>query len=230
VNAVQRVTRTREQARASYDRLSRWYDILSAFGEGRFARLGLSLLNPREGETVLEIGFGTGKNILSCAKAVGAGGRVCGIDLSEGMLRRAQARVDRSGYGSRVSLVRGDALALPFDDGAFDAVFMSFTLELFDTPEIPVVLRGCRRVLREGGRLGVVALALPFRPNLAVRVYAWAHERFPAAVDCRPIPAGEAVKEAGFSQTNITGGSIFGLPVELVIAERACERLSARRS
>jgi len=217
---ISRVTRSKAEAKAAYNRLSRWYDLLSGSSEGRFLRLGLSKLDVKEGQQVLEIGFGSGEGLLVLASSVSPTGIVYGIDLSEGMLERAQAKVDQAGLQGRVRLECGDALGLPFKPGSMDAVLMSFTLELFDTPEIPLVLEQCRRVLREGGRLCVVSLSMPPEPRLAVRIYEWAHKNFPAYIDCRPIFTRAAIQTAGFQVFEVSGGALYGLPVEVVLAEK----------
>ena len=125
------------------------------------------------------------------------------------------------GASDRVSLACGDAESLPFRADSVDAVFMSFTLELFDTPEIPVVLAECRRVLRPGGRIGVVAMQQNDPPGTALRMYAWAHTLFPNYVDCRPIFASQAIKEAGFTVIADGRGAMWGLPVRIVVGRKA---------
>ena len=152
-HTIMRVTRTKVQAKASYDRMSRFYDLLAGGSERKVRNLALQQLHIRRGESVLEIGFGTGAGLVQMAEAVGEDGRVYGIDISSGMLRASRGRLEKAGLADRVALTCDDALHMPYTDDQFEAVFMSFALELFDSPEIPQVLLECRRVLRAGGRI-----------------------------------------------------------------------------
>ena len=214
---VSRVTRSKEQAERTYDKLSRWYDWIAG-SEKKYVNAGLELLAAKRGEKVLEIGCGTGYAIVELARAVGELGMVYGVDLSRGMLERARTRVGKMGLSRRVVLLHGDAAQPKFNPGFLDAIFMSFTLELFDTPEIPIVLRECRRVLCHGGRIGVVAMSKQARPSWTMRLYEWAHRTFPALVDCRPIFVQRTLDEAGFHITDVTQVTLWGLPGEIVVA------------
>lgn len=217
---VSRVTRSKEQAKSTYDRVSRWYDLLAGGFEGKHRAAGVRKLNPSQGDVVLEVGFGTGRSILTLADAVGTSGKVYGIDISQGMLDVTRSRVENAGLTDRVVLKRGDAAQLPFDANFFDSVFMSFTLELFDTPEIPVVLYECRRVLRSDGQICVVAMSKKGKPNASTRLYEWFHERLPKFVDCRPIYVQESLQSAGFQVVDVTEISLLGLRGEIVLAEK----------
>jgi len=216
------MTPTREQTRANYDRLSRWYDLLAGSSERALRDRGLRELAVRDGERVLEIGCGTGAALVELASMVGPAGLAVGVDLSTGMCRQAELQIADCGLRIEVplnaSVICGDATRLPLGRGYFDAVFMSFALELFDEGDMRSVLAECRRVLRPGGRLCVVAMAEPVRPTPMTRLYAWAHGRFPAAIDCRPIGVSQVLALGGFDVGRLSRHSLWGLPVEVALA------------
>ena len=139
-HSIQRVFQSRAETKAFYDKISHVYDLLAEHSEGPIRRAGLEMLNARPGEKVLEIGFGTGHSLESLAQSVGPSGKVHGLDLSEGMLRIARENLLKAGLADRVEMISGDAANLPYTGDSLDGIFMSFTLELFDTPEIPTVL------------------------------------------------------------------------------------------
>lgn len=218
LGAMADVYRPREDAARTYDRLSRVYDITEGPFERPYQDLGLRLLAARPGERVLEIGHGTGRCLIALARAVGAAGRVTGLDISEGMHRVAERRLTRAGLADRVDLRVGDAIALPFAARSFDAIFTSFCLELFSSADIPVVLGECRRVLRPGGRIVVVSLASTSDRGLVTRAYLWGHSRFPRVVDCRPIPVRALVEQAGLHADREIFRRLLGLPVVVLRA------------
>jgi ubiquinone/menaquinone biosynthesis C-methylase UbiE len=117
-------------------------------------------------------------------------------------------------------LEQGDAASLPFDADSFDAIFISFTLELFDTPEIPVVLAECRRALKSDGRICVVAMTRDAHETIPLRIYEWFHQHLPAYVDCRPIYVQSALAAASFQIRDVTRKQMWGLPVDICLAQK----------
>jgi ubiquinone/menaquinone biosynthesis C-methylase UbiE len=216
---VLRVLQSKEETRAFYDKIARVYDLLAERSEQPVRRAGLEMLQARAGEHVLEIGFGTGHSLVELAQAVGPTGRVFGIDLSEKMRQAAQRLVREKGLEERVELTCGDALHLPYADETCDGIFTSFTLELFDTPEIPLVLADCRRVLKTGGRIVVVAMSRVNPEGLMTEIFEWTHRHFPNYLDCRPILVRRAIEDAGF-QTVESRLVKMWINVEIVCARK----------
>ena len=107
----------------------------------------LSLLAPQPGERVLDIGSGPGYLLASIAEAVGPTGAAHGVDPSPAMNALAAARMDGMSW---VRVVDGDAVALPFPDGGFDAAVSTQVYEY--VADIAGALGELRRVLRPGGR------------------------------------------------------------------------------
>lgn len=118
--------------------------------ELRIARLFLGL---SAGDRVLDVACGPGNFSREFARAAGADGLVVGIDSSPTMLARGALDSERAGTEGLV-LVRGDAMALPFEDGSFDCSCCFAALHLFAEPF--GALDEMRRVLAPGGRIAVM--------------------------------------------------------------------------
>jgi phosphatidylethanolamine/phosphatidyl-N-methylethanolamine N-methyltransferase len=129
-----------------YQHLAPLYDTLygSLLQPGR--RSAMAHLAPRPGESILEVGVGTGFSL----RAYPTSCRVVGIDLSAAMLVRAAGRQRTHGL-AHVSLCRMDATRLGFADGRFDAVYAPYCINV--VPDPLRVVREMRRVCRDGGRI-----------------------------------------------------------------------------
>lgn len=119
--------------RALYDRWASVYDwnpVLALVRPARKRAVGAMGLEP--GDTVVDMGTGTGANLPILRDAVGPDGRVIGLDVSPGMLDRARERVDRAGW-ENVTLVRGDIRDPPLD-GPVDGVLSTFVVVMYADP------------------------------------------------------------------------------------------------
>jgi ubiquinone/menaquinone biosynthesis C-methylase UbiE len=118
-----------------------------------FAQRIVELADVRSGSRVLDVATGTGEILFGAAERVGEEGSLLGIDLSEPMLARAADHVRRTGLPN-VELQLMDACRLDLPSESFDRVFCGFALGSFD--DQPRALTEQRRVIRPGGRLGMV--------------------------------------------------------------------------
>jgi ubiquinone/menaquinone biosynthesis C-methylase UbiE len=103
------------------------------------------------GTRLLEVGCGVGA-VLAVLGQEFPGIRLTGVDIEPKQLEFARGHLERSGV--EATLVEGDALALPFDDGSFDHVWLMWVLEHIADP--PAALREARRVLVPGGAITVI--------------------------------------------------------------------------
>lgn len=154
---------TVDQLRELYRKRARRYDATShayaLFGYrlDAYRRRGIDALRLRPGDTVVEIGCGTGANFPRLRRAVGEAGTIIGVDASGDMLEQARARIAREGW-SNVTLVESDAARYEFP-ARVDAIFSSYALTL--VPEYDAVVRRGARALAPGGRFVVVDIKEP---------------------------------------------------------------------
>ncbi len=142
-----------DAVRSMFDRIAPVYDAMNrtmtAGLDRRWRRITAQAV-VSSGNSVLDACCGTGDLAIACARV---GARVTGLDFSEPMLERARRKAPG------LEWVRGDLLALPFADASFDAATVGFGVRNVD--DLQRALAELRRVLRAGGRIGILEITRP---------------------------------------------------------------------
>jgi demethylmenaquinone methyltransferase/2-methoxy-6-polyprenyl-1,4-benzoquinol methylase len=146
-----------EGVRSMFDRIAPVYDVMNrlmtAGMDGRWRRLTVRE-TVSAGNRVLDACCGTGDLAVAARKA--GAGEVVGLDFSGPMLERARRK------DAEVEWVQGDLLALPFEDASFDAATVGFGVRNVD--DLAAGFAELRRVLRPGGRVGILEITRPRGP------------------------------------------------------------------
>jgi demethylmenaquinone methyltransferase/2-methoxy-6-polyprenyl-1,4-benzoquinol methylase len=147
---------------AMFDAIAERYDLLN-----RVLSLGIDqgwrkktvdALNVHPGGRVLDLATGTADLALMIA-ARHTDAEIVGLDPSRGMLEIGRQKVHKQRLAGRVSLVEGDAQALPFEDASFDGVCIAFGIR--NVPDRLRALREMKRVTKAGGRIAILELSEP---------------------------------------------------------------------
>ncbi len=152
-----------------FQELPRFYDQMGAvlsFGQDpRWRRVMIDAVDPQPGQRILDVATGTGMVAFALGRR---GADVTGLDQSDAMLSVARARLtqltQRGRAPGRVTFTTGEAERLPFADEEFDGLTFTYLLRYVDDP--PGTLRELARVVKPGGRIGMVEFGVPGRPRL----------------------------------------------------------------
>jgi ubiquinone/menaquinone biosynthesis C-methylase UbiE len=160
---VTQIDSTREHLIETYRKKAKHYDVTSRLYPApgypqRSQRLrAVRALGLRPGASVVDMACGTGLNFDLIEEAIGPGGRLIGVDLTDAMLARAQDRIATNGW-SNISLVQADAADFDFPAGV-DAILSTYALS--QVPECAAVIAHGAAALSGGGRWVVLDLKVP---------------------------------------------------------------------
>ena len=152
----QQLVQLYRQRAKHYDFSANLYYLIG-FREQAARKRAVAALGLRPGDTVLEIGCGTGLNFALFQRAVGESGRIIGVDMSDEMLAQARHRIERHGWRN-VELVQQDAAMYQFPPGV-NGIFSSFAITLI--PEYDQVIRNGAEALAPHGAFVVLDLKAP---------------------------------------------------------------------
>jgi len=155
--------RTQERLIETYRKKAKHYDITSrlypapGYPQRGQRRRAVQALRLRAGDSVIDMACGTGLNFRLLQQAVGPGGRIIGVDLTDAMLARAEDRIAANGWRN-VSLVQAEAAGYDFPAG-INAILSTYALT--QVPESAAVIAHGAAALSGGGRLAVLDLKVP---------------------------------------------------------------------
>ena len=136
----------------AYDRMGA---VLSFGQDPRWRRALIDAIDPRPGQRILDVATGTGMVAFGLARR---GATVVGLDQSEQMLNAARERLAAE-PSDNLTFIQGEAEHLPFADGEFDALTFTYLLRYVD--DRAATMRELARVVRPGGRIGMVEFGVP---------------------------------------------------------------------
>lgn len=143
-----------EKVKKNYTRRAKYYDItektyaLFGFREEKYRRISIEKLDLKDGDLVVDLGCGTGKNFLQIQEKIGPTGKIIGVDFTHAMLQEAQRKIAKFGWDN-VSLVEADMSEYVFPADV-DAVLSTFALSFSE--KYDSVIKQVHLHLRENGR------------------------------------------------------------------------------
>jgi ubiquinone/menaquinone biosynthesis C-methylase UbiE len=200
-------------AQRIYDLIGKRYDWFGGYDAKAKSR-AFDLLDVAPGQSLLEVGVGTGKEHARIHSAILPGGISFGIDISMVMLSLTHQK-------NITPLCQADARNIPFVTNCFDRVYISYVLDLVPFADIPGILAEVQRVLKPGGRIVIVALTEGITPSSRALVAAWKalYSVSPiTCAGCRPLQLSSLVEKAGFSHVSREVIVQMAVPSEIVVA------------
>jgi ubiquinone/menaquinone biosynthesis C-methylase UbiE len=200
-----------------YDSLSKIYDLWGRLTESRARSRALELAEIKNGQKILEVAVGTGLAFYEIVKQNPDGTNI-GIDISAGMLKKAQKRL-RLLSGANYKLKKASAFHLEEDDEQFDVLINNYMFDLIPFGQMDAVLAEFKRVLKKEGILVLVNMTIG--EKFGSGIYDILSRLTPRLMGgCRGIRLSEKIEEHGFRVKLREYHQQCLLPSEVILARK----------
>ena len=142
----------KKEVPSEFNRIAKRYDIATSLSQGYQQDLQRSVdrMNLEGNEYLADLCCGTGKSTIACLNNL-PGGKIIGIDNSDGMLRAAREKLSEEFSEDKVVFAKQDVMDLDFEENSLDAIFMAYGIR--NMPDIEKCTKNLSRVLKPGGKI-----------------------------------------------------------------------------
>ncbi len=205
---------SQDEVRLVYNRIAQVYDLWGMLTETRARRRGIELAGIRDGERILDVAAGTGMFLTEIVRR-NPNGMTAAIDISEGMLRKAKAKLKDT--RAQVELKLGSAFEIPYRAGTFDLLINGYMFDLMPHAAVPQLLAEFKRVLKPDGRL--VLINMTEGQRWGSHIYEWLYRQSPALMGgCRGVKLAGPLEQAGYQVIVREYQQQFLFPSEVILA------------
>lgn len=200
-----------------YDSLAKVYDIWGKLTETRARNRVLELAEVENGQHILEVAVGTGLAFYEIVKRNPAGTNI-GIDISEGMLKKAKKRLGQL-VGANYALKKASGFELEEEDGQFDVLINNYMFDLIPFEQMDAILKEFKRVLKKDGKLILVNMTVGEKWGSGI--YDILYQLSPKMMGgCRGIRLSQRLKAYGFQVKLREYHQQCLFPSEVILAQK----------
>ena len=198
-----------------YDSLSKTYDIWGKLAETRARHRAIELADIKDGQHILEVAVGTGLGFYEIVQRNPNGTNI-GVDISPGMLQKAQKRLGKlsaANYELRV----GNAFSVEAEDERFDLLVNNYMFDLIAFDDMDTILEEFKRVLKKGGKLILVNMTAgeSFGSGIYSLIYRISPKSFGG---CRSVQLSDKLEKHGFEVISREYYQQLWFPSEVILA------------
>ncbi len=205
---------SQNEVQSVYNHIAWIYDLWGRLTETRARQRGIELAGIQDGERILDVAAGTGMILTEIIRR-NPNGMTAAIDISEGMLRKAKAKLKDT--RAQVELKLGSAFEIPYRAGTFDLLINGYMFDLMPHAVVPQLLAEFKRVLKPDGRL--VLINMTEGQRWGSHIYEWLYRQSPALMGgCRGVKLAGPLEQAGYQVIVREYQQQFLFPSEVILA------------